>query len=59
MSESTKGYRIADEPVTDAVGEEFGRLIAERDRLQNQLTIATDKLWSLENDAMEGRTHEP
>ena len=37
MDESTKGYRIAGEPVTDAVGEEFGRLIAERDKLQQQV----------------------
>ena len=31
----TKGYFIAGQPVSDAVGEEFGRLIAERDALRD------------------------
>jgi hypothetical protein len=32
----SKGYRIVGEAVSDAVGEEFGRLIAERDRRRYQ-----------------------
>jgi hypothetical protein len=31
---ASKGYKIAGQPVTDAVGEEFGRLIAERDAMR-------------------------
>ena len=33
----SKGYRIAGELVSDAVGEEFGRLMAERDNLRQQV----------------------
>ena len=33
----SKGYRIAGEPVADAVGEETSRLFAERDHLLDML----------------------
>jgi hypothetical protein len=39
-SPRTRGYRIAGESVTDAVGEEMGRLFAERDRLRDQVSAA-------------------
>jgi hypothetical protein len=40
---NTEGYKIAGESVSDAVGREFGRLIAERDRL-----VARDWLRDLD-----------
>ena len=40
MNTHTQGYVIAGESVSDEVGREFGRLIAERDRLQQQVIAA-------------------
>lgn len=37
---TTQGYRIVGESVTDAVGQEFGRILAERDRLLDMLRCA-------------------
>ncbi len=38
LGRTTQGYRVAGEPVSDAVGAEFGRLIAERDALRDAQT---------------------